>query len=76
MLSINIFIRNRLWNRLNTKENTGSEEIHIARVIIHMVDMFARGDVDLRNVYHLRYDLLAKNASLHTKHLKMMFFFA
>lgn len=50
-----LLILNRLWKKLNARENTSSDEIQIAKVIIHMVDLFARGDIDLRNKYHLKY---------------------
>jgi len=55
-----LMIYERLWKRLNAKENTTSDEIQIAKVIIHMIDKFTKSEVDLRNVYHLRMEMVEK----------------
>ncbi|ODN01638.1 hypothetical protein Ocin01_05049, partial [Orchesella cincta] len=55
-----LVIYEKLWKRLNMRENTSSEEIQIAKVIIYMVDQFARNEVDLRNINHIRLELLEK----------------
>ncbi|CAL8074629.1 unnamed protein product [Orchesella dallaii] len=55
-----LVIYEKLWKRLNMRENTSSDELQIAKVIIFMVDQFARNEVDLRNIHHIRLELLEK----------------